>query len=107
MKNLCLFAASLAASLCLSGCATFFHPKPAPNQVQQTPPKAAAKPPEKSSWWDDPGASGTPSIVIHLDEQRAYFYKGKQLIGESRISTGKKGFETPPGHYKVIQKDAK
>ena len=45
------------------------------------------------------------SIVIHLDEQKAYFYKRKQLAGISWISTGREGLETPTGHFHIIQKD--
>jgi lipoprotein-anchoring transpeptidase ErfK/SrfK len=56
-------------------------------------------------WWNDEGASGEPRIVVHLTEQKAYFYKGKHLVGESTVSTGKKGFSTPPGHYSVVSKD--
>jgi lipoprotein-anchoring transpeptidase ErfK/SrfK len=59
--------------------------------------------PRRSYWID--GVTGAPSIKIVISEQRAYFYKGGKLIGESIISSGKKGFETPPGNYKVIQKD--
>ena len=64
---------------------------------------AAPKP--GHSFWNGDGVSGPPSIEIVLSRQRAYFYKGQQLVGESTISSGKKGFETPPGTYKVIQKD--
>src|SRR5260370_2376356 len=56
-------------------------------------------------WWNDEGASGSPRIVVHLAEQKAYFYKGKNLVGESTVSTGKKGFSTPPGHYSIVSKD--
>jgi lipoprotein-anchoring transpeptidase ErfK/SrfK len=42
---------------------------------------------------------------VHVAEQRAYFYKGHKLVGERTVSTGKRGFDTPPGHYRVIQKD--
>ena len=56
-------------------------------------------------WWDDSGASGEPRIVVHLTEQKAYFFKGKRLIGESTVSTGKRGFSTPPGHYAIVSKD--
>jgi lipoprotein-anchoring transpeptidase ErfK/SrfK len=56
-------------------------------------------------WWDDSGASGEPRIVVHMAEQKAYFYKGKRLVGESTVSTGKKGFSTPAGHYSVVSKD--
>jgi hypothetical protein len=65
----------------------------------------AAPFPERPYWRDD-HFRGAPKIVVNLSEQRAYFYKGKHLVGESNISTGRKGFETPPGRYRVIQKDA-
>jgi lipoprotein-anchoring transpeptidase ErfK/SrfK len=55
-------------------------------------------------WWDDYGASGSPKIVVNIGEQKAYFYKGKQLIGETTVSTGKPGFSTPPGRYSVVSK---
>src|SRR5215469_17904536 len=56
-------------------------------------------------WWNGEGASGPAKIVVHVGEQKAYFYKGKQLVGESTVSTGKPGFSTPPGHYTVVSKD--
>jgi lipoprotein-anchoring transpeptidase ErfK/SrfK len=57
-----------------------------------------------AGWWDDEGVSGPPRIVVHVGEQKAYFYKGRILVGESTISTGKPGFSTPPGRYKVLSK---
>ncbi len=48
---------------------------------------------------------GKPSLTVDISEQRAFFYKGDKLVGESRISSGKSGFGTPPGSYKAIQKD--
>ena len=44
-------------------------------------------------------------IKIGLSAQRATFYKGKHLVGETDISSGRDGFDTPPGRYHVIQKD--
>ena len=64
-----------------------------------------AAPHPAPAYWDGEGAKGEPKIVVRLTEQRALFYKGKSLVGESNISTGRKGFETPPGKYRVIQKD--
>jgi lipoprotein-anchoring transpeptidase ErfK/SrfK len=61
--------------------------------------------PTPSGYWHGDGVSGSPRIVVHLAEQKAYFYKGKQLVGESTISSGKPGFGTPPGHYHVVSKD--
>jgi len=58
-----------------------------------------------SGYWEGNGVPGSPKIVVHLSEQKAYFYKGKRLVGESTVSTGKPGFSTPPGRYHVISKD--
>ena len=42
-----------------------------------------------------------------LAEQRAFFFRGRRLVGETGISSGRNGFETPAGQYRVIQKDEK
>ena len=55
--------------------------------------------------WGDEDVPGRPRIVVHLGEQKAYFYKGNHLVGETVISSGKHGFSTPPGRYSVIEKD--
>lgn len=57
------------------------------------------------SYWDGDGISGSPSIEISLGQQRAYFFKGSELVGVSTISTGREGFNTPTGNFKIIQKD--
>ena len=57
------------------------------------------------SYWDGEGIPGAPSIRISLGEQRAYFYKGGELVGISAISTGREGFGTNAGSFKIIQKD--
>lgn len=66
-------------------------------------PAAAPTPPP--GYWIGDGVQGAAKIVVNITHQRAYFYKGKQLVGESTVSTGKKGFSTPPGHYQVLSKD--
>jgi lipoprotein-anchoring transpeptidase ErfK/SrfK len=48
---------------------------------------------------------GRPSIVVNLREQRAYLYKAKYQIAETRISTGREGYRTPAGRFRVIRKD--
>ena len=106
MKSAAIHGVLLTAFAMLTGCAYIQPPAPPlPKKEQKKEPAAADKPEPKASWWDDSGASGAKSIVIHLSEQRACFYMGEKLVGESRISTGRKGFETPPGSYTVIQKD--
>ena len=66
-----------------------------PQQIQQ--PLAAVMPTPAPGWWNDEGGAGPAKIVVHIGEQKAYFYKGKSLIGETTVSTGKPGFSTPPG----------
>jgi hypothetical protein len=61
---------------------------------------------DKNSYWDGEGLSGPPSIVIDLSEQTASFYKGGKLAGVSAISSGREGFGTPTGTYKITQKKA-
>lgn len=59
---------------------------------------------ESLSYWDGDGVSGAPSIVVSLSQQKASFYKGGRLVGISALSTGREGFSTPPGNYKIIEK---
>jgi hypothetical protein len=55
------------------------------------------------SYWDG-GGSGPPSITINLTEQRAYFYRGSQLIGVALVATGKEGYDTPAGTFHIMEK---
>jgi lipoprotein-anchoring transpeptidase ErfK/SrfK len=89
-------AGTLLVALIISSCEEY----PTPYQPGLYPRAAPA------GWWNDEGASGKPRIVVHIGEQKAYFYKGKTLIGETTVSTGKPGFSTPPGHYTVLSKSA-
>jgi len=57
------------------------------------------------SHWDGDEVSGSPSLVIQLRHQRAYFYKNGVLVGVSTISTGREGFDTPIGSFKIMAKD--
>ena len=61
--------------------------------------------PDTVSYWDGDGVSGKPSVKIKLSEQRAYFYKGGELVGISQLSTGREGLNTPAGNYSITQKD--
>lgn len=61
---------------------------------------------DKNSYWDGESISGPPSIVIDLSEQQASFYKSGKLVGVSAISSGREGFGTPKGNYKITQKNA-
>jgi len=58
----------------------------------------------QKGFWDGDGVQGKALIRISLDEQVAYFYRGQQLVGLTPIATGKAGYETPRGSYKISQK---
>ncbi len=60
---------------------------------------------DEISYWDGTGSEGEPRIVIDLDQQRAYFYKGDQIIGVSAVSTGREGYDTPPGEFRIMEKE--
>jgi lipoprotein-anchoring transpeptidase ErfK/SrfK len=49
--------------------------------------------------------SGRTSIVVSLNAQEAYLYRGGNRIASSRISSGREGYRTPVGHFQVIRKD--
>ena len=68
-------------------------------------PVSSAAPVDTVSYWDGEGVPGKPSVKITLAEQRAYFFKGGQLVGISQLSTGREGLDTPLGQYKIMQKD--
>ena len=57
------------------------------------------------SYWDGDGEDGKPSITIDLGEQKAFFYKNNRLVGVSMISSGREGYSTPAGSFKIIQKN--
>jgi hypothetical protein len=68
--------------------------------------RKASHHPVLATWDDDPTLKGKPHILVNLTTQQAFFYRGPILIGKTNISSGRRAYETPPGKYEVIQKDA-
>lgn len=102
-------ATSLAASLLcmlLPACQSSSQAvKPPATSVSSTVNAQAAAPVVDEGYWNKPeGLKGSPKIMISLEDQVAYFYIGKTLVGESPISSGKSSTRTPTGRYSVIQK---
>ena len=65
-----------------------------------------AKPKPSTEWtWTGDGILGAPSITIDLGSQTATFHKGDQAVGKSPVSTGREGYGTPTGTFKIIQKN--
>jgi lipoprotein-anchoring transpeptidase ErfK/SrfK len=48
--------------------------------------------------------SGKASVRIDLSAQRAYLYRSGNQIASTRISTGKDGYDTPVGQFRITQK---
>ncbi len=69
------------------------------------PPRNGAGPADTVSYWDGGAAQGSPSIKISLGDQKARFYKGGTLVGISQISSGREGYNTPTGNFKITQKN--
>jgi hypothetical protein len=80
------------------------------NQIVYSDPRrtdtAPAKAGDTREWtWNGDGVMGSPSIVIDLGRQIATFHKGGVEVGRSPVSTGREGYATPAGSFKVIQKN--
>jgi len=60
----------------------------------------------RQGYWEGDGVSGAPSIVIDLGDQEARFYKGGRMVGAAPVSTGREGYRTPTGRFRVTQKNA-
>ncbi len=92
---------ALALVVFASGCALLQPPsKLKPKQKPLVP-----QPPVKNSYWNAEAVTGEPAIVINLSEQRAHFFRNENEIAQSPISSGKRGFETATGSFKVVQLD--
>ena len=90
---------TLAAGLCLAlvSCAAT-----APRIIdKRRPPKKAEY--VMYEWYDDQGP-GQVKIRINLSEQRANYTRGGRDIGWSYVATGKEGYGTPSGSYRICEK---
>jgi hypothetical protein len=102
----------LASAFAVSSCSNPSSQSAAYVPYSVAPPSAlGAKKTEDSpiednvSYWEGDSVSGPGRIIIDVSDQRAYFYKGNQLVGVSKVSSGRDGFDTPQGNFKIIQKN--
>ena len=82
-----------------------------PNDIGVRPHRAArawlASPFPASSYWnDDPAAKGKTKIIINLTTQQAFFYRGRLSSARAPSPPVAKSSKTPPGKYRVTEKDA-
>lgn len=55
--------------------------------------------------WSPGEAKGELVVVADLKTQMVHVYRGGEEIGVSTISTGRKGFETPTGVFRILEKN--
>jgi lipoprotein-anchoring transpeptidase ErfK/SrfK len=114
--KLCL----LGAVLFLFGASSIFAQRSTPRPAMgasRVPPPAVTQPRKASELLrrqdpininNDLLASMTPDeahVVVSITKQRAYLFKGSQLVIDSPISSGKRGHTTPTGSFHVMEKD--
>lgn len=105
MKNLLTF---LLWPLLLASCAPTMGPVGGRGYLTgfrtATPTSERQAMAHERGYWDGDAVTGEPLIRLNRDEQKAYFYKGSELVGVSPISTGKSTHTTPAGRFKITQK---
>lgn len=79
----------------------YLSPSPAPAASRSD--RAGTPAWDNLSHWSG-GGSGKPRIEIDLSSQTASFYRDDQLVGISVASSGREGYNTPPGTFTITQK---
>ena len=64
----------------------------------------AALKPGQYRWKKGASTSGPARLVVSLSDQRAYLYRGDELVAVSTISTGTKKHPTPTGIFPILAK---
>ena len=96
-----------AASLAMGVAATLFTATPTLAREAATAiaiEEAAATLAPNQFVWNDVASEDPVNIVINVGEQRAYVYRGGQMIAAATVSTGRDGKETPSGTFTILQK---
>ena len=68
------------------------------------PPVPAIMAPGDYDWNPEASLAGDVVIVVSLPQQLVHVYRGGVRIGESTISSGRPGHDTPTGVFTILQK---
>jgi lipoprotein-anchoring transpeptidase ErfK/SrfK len=69
------------------------------------PAAAAARAPKPATAAADrPRRSGSVRVLVSIPAQRAWVFRGSELLATTPVSTGKRGHETPTGTFPILQK---
>ena len=103
-----LQAAPAAPAVTTAPATTPLAASTAPVAVTPEPPAKPAKPrPASYAWNPGKARKGPVTVVVSLSDQKAYVYRNGVKIAYSQVSTGKRGYETPTGSFKILQKRKK
>lgn len=91
-----------------------FHLGPKPRRPSPTPPpmrKAATyilkqEPLKVNQSLLRQATPDNTRIAVSIPKQRAYLMIGDQVVADGPVSSGRRGHETPRGHFNVMEKDA-
>lgn len=61
--------------------------------------------PGEFSWEPDAAAKGELVLVVDLKAQLLHAYRAGYEVGRATISSGRKGHETPPGVFRILEKN--
>jgi len=103
MKRFCLTTMITVAAVALAHLARaqLFGPKmKKPNELiaRQTPLKVNKKLISRAT-------PDNTRIAVSIPKQRAYLMIGEEVVADQPVSSGKRGHETPHGHFSVLEKD--
>jgi lipoprotein-anchoring transpeptidase ErfK/SrfK len=98
-------AAKPTATATKSAAAT---PKPAARPAKPKPPAygVMALKPGEFTWTPDAVPAGPVVLVVSLPQQRVHVYRNGVRIAVSTISSGRRGYETAPGVFPIIERQA-
>ena len=60
--------------------------------------------PGEFDWHPELAPTGPVLIVVSIQDQLAYVYRGDTLIGTTTVSTGKPGHSTPTGVFYILER---
>ncbi|MDQ4086565.1 MAG: L,D-transpeptidase family protein [Pseudomonadota bacterium] len=96
------FLRTVAATLILA--ATPFAALHAATATAPIEERGRALDPGEFVWNADGAPDGRVEVVVSLADQRAFVYRGGELIGVSTISSGREGAESPVGRFQILEK---
>ncbi len=96
--------AALATAGTLSQAQGEARPGPSPSSPPPTQAPAASPSVDVATTNPDPRNPSGDLIEISIRKQRLTAWRDGRVVYRFIISTGRPGYETPPGHYKILEK---